>query len=420
MEKTNQFTLFELNEHVRRIIALNFTEGVWVSCELAQVNQSRGHWYISLVEKSEPENLFDAGDDKIVAQAEAVLWKSDFRRLERKLGVQVKSVLQAGMQVLLFVKVDFHERFGFKLLVQDIDPAFTIGSLVLKKEATIKMLQQKKLLEKNKLLSLPLVLQHIAVISSSRAAGFKDFEQQLIKNAYGYKIKYSLFEAAMQGENVRNDVGDAIEIINKNSANYDCVVLIRGGGAKLDLVAFDDAELCVSLASCKLPVITGIGHEIDESIADLVAFTSLKTPTAVADWIIQQNLNFEILLTEFEHQIEGLTKQFLQDESLKIERASQQIQLQAESILTQQNRLLDYVAEEVPRNTKRIIKLANKDLDHLERTLNLLDPDEILKRGFSITLKNGKVVSDVNQLKEKDEIETILSNGRIRSSIMKK
>ncbi len=418
MDQPTRYTLFELNEYVRRIMALNFPDALWISCELAQVNESRGHYYLSLVQKEEPETLF--AEDKILAQSEAVIWAMDYRKLKRKLGSQFSQVLKPGLEILIHAKVEFHERYGLKLRVMDIDPAFTVGKLEMKKQETLKQLKQKGLLDKNKELELPKVLQNIAVISSERAAGYQDFHQQLIGNPYGYKIGFQLFTAAMQGDQVSREVVSRLKMINDQSDFFDCVVIIRGGGAKLDLHAFDDAELCTAIANCKVPVITGIGHDIDETIADLVAYQALKTPTAVAEWLVQQNLYFEMEVLEQGRSIKDLVQIILSENQFELESLSQALQLIAKGQIQNQDRLLNYIEEELPRNARSPIKNEDKSLEHLEAVLKLLNPEEVLKRGFSMTLKDGKPVKEASELKAEDVIESVFAKGKIKSRVIKK
>jgi exodeoxyribonuclease VII large subunit len=398
-------------------MALNFTEAIWISCELAQVSVSRGHRYLSLIQKDEPDPIL--GDEgQIIAQSDAVIWAREYQILKRKLGTTVEQILQPGLEVLIKAKVEYHERYGFKLHIVEIDPAYTVGKLALQRQALIEKLQAKGLLERNKLLPIAPVLQRIAVISSLTAAGYQDFRQQLEQNAYGYHIGFTLFDAAMQGERVRLEVSRRIKEINRRSNEFDCVVLIRGGGAKLDLIAFDEEELCVALANCKLPLLTGIGHDIDETIADLLAHQSLKTPTAVAEWIIQYNLQFEVELLELARTIETLADNTLTNERFKLERITQQIPLNVKTVIHLQDRMLEYIAEELPKQGKRILSSAQKNLEHRQNILDLLNPAKILERGFSITMHNGKVAK-AGDLKEGHTMETILADGKVKSKVIK-
>ena len=417
--ETSRYTLFELNEYIRRIIALNFSEALWISCELAQVSESRGHLYLSLVEKEEGDATSGTGDEKIIAQSEAVLWATDIRRLKRKLGAQFEKILKPGLQVLIFVKVEFHERYGLKLRVQDLDPAFTIGKLELLRQQTLEQLKKKGLLQKNKQKQLPVVLQRIAVISSERAAGYQDFQVQLINNPYNYKIEPVLLNASMQGDLVRKEVVTRLNEVNANAAYFDCVVLIRGGGSKLDLVAFDNEELCVAIANCKIPVITGIGHDIDETIADQVAYHSLKTPTAVSEWIIQQNLYFEMEILEYGRSIKRISEDILKTSDLTLERMTQEVKGAAALPIQNQKRMLEYIEKELPRSVSSILKTKHTALNHFETILDLVNPEKVLKRGFSMTLKNGKPVLKAKDLKTEEVIETVFADGSVKSKVIK-
>ena len=269
IENNNQLSLFELNEYVRQVIALNFAEAIWVSAELAQVNVSKGHYWIDIIEKSELTG-------EIIAQSSAVLWQREYRRIKAKMPLQIEGILQQGRQVLLKVSVEFSERYGYKLIVQDIDPAFTLGKLELERQATINTLVKANLIQKNKQLPRPPVLQRIAVISSENAAGYHDFCAQIDNNPYGYAFDYQLFKAAMQGVQTEYEVLAQLARIQEKKDKFEAVIIIRGGGAKLDLAAFDSLEIAKAVANFPLPVFAGIGHEIDETVLDLVAHLSLK------------------------------------------------------------------------------------------------------------------------------------------------
>lgn len=257
-EETNKtaFSLFELNEHLKRVVAFNMRETLWINCEIADVGRSKGNVYISLVERN---------DFKISARAEAVLWGRSLDKITKKVGDSLWSILQVGRQVLLCVQVEFHEYFGMKLSIKDIDPTVTIGQLELKRLQTHKKLEAEQFTELNRQVPTNLVWQRIAVISSSTAAGLQDFLQQIKTNPHQYHFQYELFDAVVQGVNVPRDVIKQIEKIEARKEDFDCIVIVRGGGARLDLMGFDDYDLCVALATCELPVLTGIGHDIDET-----------------------------------------------------------------------------------------------------------------------------------------------------------
>ena len=279
MPALKTYSLSELTSFIRRVFALNLPEAVWVTAELGQVNESRGHYWLTLVEKGE--------QDAIAAQLEGVIWASQLQLLQRNYGIKLlRDLLQDGMSIKLKVTTSFHPRYGLKVVVEDVDPSFTIGELERKRKAVLEQLAKEGLLQKNASLPFPVLPQRLAVISSETAAGLADFRQQLAQNPYGYQFRVRLFSAAMQGGNTSSEILTRLRQISSQGDSFDAVVIIRGGGGRTDLAAFDEASLCRAVAAYPLPVIVGIGHETDESVLDQVAARSLKTPTATATFLI--------------------------------------------------------------------------------------------------------------------------------------
>lgn len=406
-----KYTLFELNEFIRRVVALNFPDAVWVSAEIAQVNISKGHVFISLVQKEED-------GESVVAQSEAVIWSSDYLRLLRKLGKDFGSLLQEGMEVMVSAKVEFNERYGFKLRISDIDPAYTIGKLALQRSRVIETLKKENLLEKNASLPLPPVVQRIAVLSSEKAAGLQDFLDQVRHNQFGYVFKNKLFPTAMQGDKVEQEMIAQLKRIALQRDDFDCVVIIRGGGARLDLVAFDSLKLSRAIASFPLPVIAGIGHNIDETVIDLVAHTSLKTPTAVAEFFIQRNLNFEMQIADLGNRIRQLSSQQLTNAGMNLNRLGDQFVFSTNAILHRQAGMLEFIEEKIPASLKSTLKTEAIKLANLEKMCLLLSPEITLKRGFSLSLIKGKTITSVSQAKAGDTLETRFADGKITSKIL--
>ena len=404
------YSLYDLNEYVRQVLALNFSDALWVRCELAQVKYSRGHCYIDLVQKSED------GQD-IVAQAQAALWALQLRSLRNKLGLELDTILQEGMEVLMLVKVEYHERFGLKLMVHDIDPAYTLGQLALKRRETILRLKKEGLLEKNKTLLLPPVIQRIAILSSENAAGLKDFLNELSGNEFGYAFRFHLFPVAMQGGKVAEEISASLKKINP--ADFDALVIIRGGGSKLDLVAFDDYGLCRNLALVPLPLICGIGHEVDDTVLDQVAHTSLKTPTAVAGFIIHQNLRFESEIVQFGNEVKNVTTRIIQQQSLVLQQMELYVGKTASTQLRQQKMMIGFIEKELPIVLRNNLAISTAKLELLEKSAYFLSPETALKRGFTITLKNSKPVTDNGQLEEGDEIETVFYKNKTTSKVIR-
>ncbi len=401
-------SLFEINEYIRQVIALNFNEPVWIRAEINNVSFSRGHCYLELIEKKE-------SGDEIIAQANAAIWYRNLKFIEHKTGAHLNQLLQKGMQVLLKTKIEFNERYGLKFSIEDIDASYTLGQLEIKRREILAQLESKGLLEKNKKRPLPVVLQRLAIISSEKAAGMQDFLSHLQENAYDFAFRCELFSAAMQGRNVEREVLNACQDILKEKIPYDAIILIRGGGSKLDLSAFDSLKLCTALANMPYPVITGIGHDIDQSIADLVAHTSLKTPTAVANYLIDHNLNYESSLFERLRAFETYAREILLTKTREVQIIGNTIRnLALQTIQNQRFRLMQN-HQKLNEYSLNMIKYQLKDLLNQQRVIKLLDPNALLQRGYSITMKDGELVKDKNSIHPGDLILTRVANGSISS-----
>lgn len=401
------YSLHEMNEYLRRVVALNFSDALWVRCEIAQLNESRGHFFFHLVEKEE----------EIIAKANAIMWGMTHRRLLRNHGRKINKVLQEGLEVLVKLKVEYHELYGLRYFIEDIDASYTIGKLAMQKRVIVEAFKKEGLLGKNTLVDLPLVLQRIAIISSENAAGYQDYFKQLEVNPFGYVVENQLFTAAMQGANVEEEILFQLKKIARLEDKYDAVVIIRGGGARLDLMAFDNEKISRTVADFPIPVLTGIGHDIDESILDKVAHTALKTPTAVADFIINHNLFFENRLLQKGGELNLLVQEKLQEQFYHLQNLDQNVQWHKETTI--QNALLKVTALEnnISQTTRYFIEKEKKRVEHLEQLYQLLSPEETLKRGFSITSVDGKIVKSTKDISQKKsvEISTQLYDGIIKS-----
>ena len=444
-EQRKTLTLFELNALVRQTLELGMPDDYWVEAELSEVHEVRGHCYMELIQKDDHNNT-------PVAKASAKCWASTWRlarpHFERVTGQQ----LHAGMKVLLKVSAQFHENYGFSWIVTDIDPTFTMGDMARKRQEIIRQLKEEGVFDLQKELQLPMFCQHIAVISSANAAGYGDFVNQLENNDYGFRFHTQLFPAVMQGEGVEQSV---IAALNKifarlkkedsslftlhSSLNFDCVVIIRGGGATSDLSGFDTLALAENVANFPLPVITGIGHERDESVLDMVSHTRVKTPTAAAAFLISNLKSVLDEIEDCEQRIHAKVKQRMDMEKIRLLNYAQKIPMLFSVVRTRQEALLGQllvkmrssIGYRLQNERHRLIVLQNNMqpvlyrkltderhlLDLLSQRLIGLDPNRLLKRGYSITLKNGRTVRDVSQLKEGDELETRFENGTVRSVV---
>ncbi|NJN33425.1 MAG: exodeoxyribonuclease VII large subunit [Saprospiraceae bacterium] len=408
-------TLHELNVFLRRVVALNFTESVWVTAEIGQINESRGHYYLSLLEKNE---------DEIVAQIQAVIWARDFARIRRQLsanteGVSADTVLTDGMSIKFRGRLEFHEVYGLKIIIEEIDATYTIGKLELQRLKTIAELKKAGLIGKNSQLFLPRVVQRIAVISSETAAGWQDFLNHIVKNDYGYRFDIQLFQSAMQGSLVERTMLQQLETIKAEKQNFDAIVIIRGGGARLDLAAFDTPSVCEAVARSPLPVLVGIGHDVDQTILDLVAHTSLKTPTAVADFILAHNARFETMILEVNQFVKQYAAEKLREGALQLRQMEDFLKFKTTSSLAQEKLNLKNYLAILPISAHRKIKAESRELDNVDLIIDFLGIESTLKRGFSITRFKGRALTDSAEIQSGDLLETQLLTGVIESRVIK-
>lgn len=401
------YSLFDLNEHIRRVIALNYPQALWLTAEIAQCGQSRGHFYFDLVQKG--------GDNEPVAQAQAVLWAGDYRRLLKHLGPDIDNILRDGLEIKMQVRVDFHERYGMKLIIADLDPAWTFGQLEIQRRQTIQTLRELGLLDRNRALPLPPVLQRVAVVSSEGAAGFRDFQEHLANNTFGYRFECQLFASSVQGKNAEAELCEALQRVAARHVEFDCCVVVRGGGARLDLAAFDGLELCKTVAAMPLPVFSGIGHDVDEPMLDLVAHSALKTPTAVADFLLHHNLFFENEVFRLAADIRVVADYRFRVNQIELERLESSVHWSARERLGAAARNLDALEENVPGLAFRLLQNHNRRLDQFESVCLAFHPENVLRRGYSLTKKNGKVVTSPAEVETGDVLETQLKSGVIRS-----
>ena len=393
-------TLFELNRLVRETIECEMPNEYWVEAELSECRESRGHCYMELIEKDEQTAT-------PIAKASAKCWASKWMLVRPYFERATGQRLVAGMKVLLKVYPQFHEAFGFSWIVTDIDPTYTLGDMARKRQEIIRKLKEEGVFDLQKELTLPLFCQHIAVISSETAAGYGDFCNQLSNNPYGFQFQTQLFPAIMQGEGVKQSIINALERIYDQP--FDCVVIIRGGGATSDMSGFDTLALAEHVANFPLPIITGIGHDRDESILDMVSHTRVKTPTAAAALLIT--------VMNAQNSITRLVQQKLSTLSAQLSNVSEAIPRLFTIVKTRQEAKIDALQQRIPMLLERRFLAENHRLQLMEEKLKALDPQLLLKRGYSITLHNGRAVKDATPRKAGDEIETRLAQGLIHSIV---
>lgn len=374
------YSLYDLNEYIRRVIALNFPESIWITCEISSAKNSRGNLYIDLIQQNE--------NDEVIAQGSAVLWYRNFIFLKSKLGELIDAILKDGTEVKIKVSIDYNERYGLKLVIEDIDPTYTLGQMELARKKILERLRNEGVLELNKEKTIPTVIQKIAVISAETAAGYIDFKEHLNNNAFGYAYKISLFQAALQGQNTEKEVVNALREISEIKEKFDVVVIIRGGGSKLDLAAFDNYNIGIEIAKFPLPILTGIGHEIDNTIADMVAFESLKTPTAVANFIIDRSQLFETSIDILYENIFSQIKEKIRHENEKLNYVYTLITQQPKTMIETHKLNINYLYTSMLQLKNNVIQQHRQRLGAFHQMIEISKPENILKRGF-VMVKSG-------------------------------
>ena len=405
-------TLFELNSLVHEVIEDNFDEQYWVVGELSDVSTPAfgGHFYGELVQKDEES-------DRIVARARITCWARNYNMIRLRFQKEAGETLRKGLQVKLLVEVNFHEQYGYSLNVVDIDSTFTLGDLAKRRREILQQLEKDGILHDNQSLPLPRLLKRIAVISSATAAGYGDFCHQLEENDYGFHFDVQLFPAVMQGEQVPESIIAALEEIREEPP-FDLVVIIRGGGASSDLSDFDSYELAACIALYPLPVLTGIGHERDETVLDYVAHTKVKTPTAAAAFIIEHQAEEAALLDDLYQRITHSAKEQIQREKQRLEHQRAVLPLLFMGFYQKGENKLVLLSQRLSSSAKQSLEREKHSLQLMQQRLNSLDPRLLLKRGYTITTCGGKLVRSIEGLAEGEVLTTQTEKGEIYSKVI--
>lgn len=426
-------SLYELNTLIKGVLSDSLSDMFWIRAETSdvRVNQN-GHCYLEFIEK-------DNNGRTLIAKARAMIWSNTFFMLKAYFESTTKQPFTSGLKVLVRVSVEFHELYGFSLTVHDIDPSYTLGDQALIRATIIKQLEEDGVLDLNKELDLPVPANRIAIISSPTAAGYEDFLDQLNNNSYGFVFYTKLFPAIMQGERSEESIIYALEKIYAYLEYFDAVVIIRGGGATSDLSCFDSYLLAASCAQFPLPIITGIGHERDDTVLDIVAHTRAKTPTAVAEFLINSITETAMQLDGLAQEIVAYVQQRLQDEIVRLsvfETKNTFVlkgwQKEQENALSSTKALLSKEMQRIIKENankfvqigdvlKKTVQQAYKDqsgrLDMYEKHLQLSSPENILKKGYTLTMINGKVIKHKDAIRSGDKITTRFSDGKIDSIV---
>jgi exodeoxyribonuclease VII large subunit len=455
---TEKLSLTELQLIIRDSLYLALPDAYWVTAEISELKENNaGHCYLELIEKHPEEK-------NVRARVKAIIWRKRYGFLRAFFENATGESLREGLKILVKTKVEYHEIYGLSLIISDIDPAFTIGEMAMKRQLVIKKLEQEGVFSMNKEIMFPAVPQRIAVISSKNAAGYSDFINQLKSNSFGYIFYTALIESSLQGTETEQGIMNALDRIALNSHLFDLVVIIRGGGSQSDLNWFDSYNIAYHVTQFPLPVITGIGHDKDVSVTDMVANKSLKTPTAVADFLIDSVNSAEnhiidigseiidasqIIFEKNKNRIDASAiklfplaqimmshvKDKLSSEIIEIINIGKEFIIRAGLIPSNQESKLASAAKSyssgkevtLRRNGQRLIAgsvnyLSVNDvmLKNLGNTLQLLNPENVLQRGFSITSINGRIIKNSDQIRKDDQIDTQLFEGTLRSRVVGK
>ncbi len=399
-------SLFELNHIIKTVVDTTFPDTFMVTAEIASCDV-KNHCYMTLVDKK---------NDMISAEIKAVIWASKYNVIAPRFEKATGTKLSKGIKILFRATVDFHERYGLKLTINNIDPSYTLGEMAVKRREILERLVREELIDRNKELAFPLVPQRIGIISSSTAAGYEDLMNHLANNVYGYRFNTKLYEAVMQGDRSEASVVAALEQCALDAELLDAVVIVRGGGGQVDLHCFDSYEIGRAIALLPLPVISGIGHQRDVTVVDEVSNMRAKTPTAAADLIVTRIRDFEDRVDALAHAMVHGVGTLTLDMGEQLSSFSKRLEIAAGSTLTESNHQLDFLMKGLKYSLK-YIQNEKQRLNARESSVNHLNPRNVLKRGYSITTVNGKSVKSAKEVAEGEELTTILYEGELTSKV---
>lgn len=426
------FSLLEVTNSIRKTINDRYGSSFWIKAEMNKLNHysHSGHCYPDLVEKQ---------DGKVIAEMRATLWRPDFERINAQFQKILKEPLKDGIKILFLARINYDPKYGISLSIQDIDPSFTLGDLEKEKQLSIQKLREEGIFDQNKTLSLPLLPQRIAIISVETSKGYADFLKVIEGNQWNYKFFHLLFPSLLQGDKAPMAITGQLKQIRKVKHHFDMVAIIRGGGGDIGLACYNDFELAKEIATFPLPVLTGIGHATNETVSEMIAYSNQITPTKLAEYLIQKFHDFSVPVQRAEEKIVYRARRLLSDKNLSLRNQVKYFKSLTENILSynktrlaqlpkmlakdidgQLNRhsiYLNQSIEQIERNSDQLLKDQKQLLQSLEKNIEIMSPQNVLKRGFSITLVNGKSVRSTDELKSGQELETHLFEGKVISTI---
>lgn len=404
------YSLSEISKSIESVFAKNYTRAYYIKAEILKLNYypHSGHCYPELVEKEK---------GKIKAQLRAIIWSTQFKDINERFVKITGEPLKEDIGILCLATIEFSAQHGLSLHIQDIEPTFTLGELAKNKQEVIQKLKKENIFNANKLKKLPLVPKRVAIISVETSKGYSDFMVTLNQNHWNYLFECTLFPSILQGDKAIISITHQLEMISKRALDFDCVVIVRGGGGDVGMSCYDDYQLASKVATFPLPIISGIGHSTNETITDMVAFANKITPTEVAYFLIQQFHNFSIQIDDLQNKLVQQTLSVLKVQDNFFEQIEHIMQLTVDKWTSRKRKELESQAQLLKLFYNKFLDRQKNNISHAETKIELLHPENVLKRGYSITYFNGKAVKDGAQLNKNDIITTRFLKGEINSKV---
>lgn len=404
------FSLLEVTKSIQKTISDRYRSLFWVKAEMNKLNHYKhsGHCYPELVEKK---------DGKIVAEIRSILWKSDFERVNAQFIKLLNEPLRDGITIYFQAGISYDPLHGLSLRIVDIDVSFVLGELEKEKKESILRLQQEGIYNANKGIPFPLIPKRLAIISVETSKGLSDFYKIINNNPWGYKIETTLYPALLQGDKSIASIIKQLVIIAERTENYDAVAIIRGGGGEVGLSSYNNYTLAKAIAIFPIPVLTGIGHSTNETVSEMVAFKNAITPSELADFLIQKFHNFSIPLDQAQERLIYNVHQLFESEKSKLQECALMLNWSSKNHVKSENHSLNMLSQKLHVYSTHFLKQQQNELDNLARLIKMADPSLLLKRGFSISKKDGKVITSKAELNIGDEIETLFIDGSTRSTV---
>jgi exodeoxyribonuclease VII large subunit len=404
------FSLLEVMASIRKTLTERYKSSFWVKAEMSKLNfyKYSGHCYPDLVEKQE---------GKTIAQMRAVLWKDDYTRINKLFLNTLNEPLKDGIKILFLAEVSFEPSYGLTLHITDIDPDYTLGDLEKEKQETIRRLKEEGIYDRNKSLKIPLLPQRIAIISVETSKGYKDFLGKIENNSEGYCFFHLLFPSVLQGEKIVQSISAQLRQIRKVMHHFDAVAIVRGGGGDIGLSSYNNYSLAKEIALFPLPVLTGIGHITNETVVEKVACRNLITPTDLADFLILQFHNFSVTLENGKQKIAVRANRIINHERFKFQTETKLFRAASKSVLFNVRNQLVLLHERLADKSLSLLREQTFRIENIQKYVHSMDPQEVMRRGYSVTLHNGKAVKNISQLNAGDTLHTLVFDGEIISTV---